>query len=69
MEVIVKTSYGDIKVKDVMVDIDGTNLMDGVDIFYEGNVYCTSITGVDSEHLSENPEYLEKILESEYFQK
>ena len=69
MEVIVKTSYGDVRVKDVMVDIDGTNLMDGVDIFYEGNVYCASITGVDSEHFSENPEYLEKILESEYLQK
>lgn len=69
MEVIVKTSYGDIKVRDAMIDTDGTNLMDGVDVFYDDNVYCASITGVNAEHLSENPDYLEKILESEYFQK
>lgn len=33
--------YGDVEIKNVMVDVDGTNLVDGVEITFEDETFDT----------------------------
>jgi hypothetical protein len=55
-------SHGDVKIKDVIIDLDGTNLDGGVDIHDAwGNLLC-EIPGYCTDDFESNPDLLEEIL-------
>ena len=59
-------NYGDIRVQDVMIDVDGTNLEEGIDIISMDDMFETiSVVGVNTweyedEYGSVNWEKIEK---------
>jgi len=57
MERIIQTLNGDTIIKDVMIDIDGTNLEEGIDIYddcrnHEGEIIGLN-TNMSDDHLAE----------------
>ena len=51
----VELDLGDIEITNVMIDVDGTNLEDGVDVYYEDK-FAFNVVGINANRLSENDE-------------
>jgi hypothetical protein len=50
----VELDLGEIEICYAMIDVDGTNLEEGIDVFYEGKyAFCVINMGSDPEGLSE----------------
>ena len=60
-----ETKYGTVEIKSVMVDLDGTNLEDGVDVYlndeYVGDVVGYSENDFKNEDEDENENLTEKV--------
>lgn len=54
-------NYGDLTVKDVIIDVDGTNLIDGVDVFDEDGKLLIEIA-YESVYDINNPNELENLI-------
>lgn len=54
-------NYGDLTVKDVIIDVDGTNLIDGVDVFDEDGKLLIEIA-YESVYDINNPNELENFI-------
>ena len=54
-------NYGDLTVKDVIIDVDGTNLIDGVDVFDEDGKLLIEVA-YESVYDINNPNELEKFI-------
>jgi len=61
MKHIINTDYGRIKIKDVMIDIDGTNLEEGIDISQDGEFLFNKV-GYSTENMLYNKKLLNEWL-------
>lgn len=61
MELKIDTVLGEVTIKDVMVDVDGTNLREGVDMFIGDELIC-ELTGYCAETFEDDAELVEELI-------
>ena len=64
MEITIKTIYGEAKVRDCMIDLDGKNLEEGVEVSIDG-VVIAEVLGQSTDDINALPiEEFETVLDS-----
>lgn len=64
MEITIKTIYGEAKVRDCMIDLDGKNLEEGVEVSIDG-VLIAEVLGQSTDDINKLPiEEFETVLDS-----
>lgn len=63
MELTINTVYGDLTVRDAMIDTDGTNLTSGVVVTTEDGQWLCELSGFCADSFDCDPEALEELID------
>lgn len=60
-------TYGEILVKDCIIDVDGKNLEGGIDVFDDRGDWWFIVVGVSTDDVEGEGEYLEDLIDANAF--